>query len=355
MNNVDKKPRVAVASGYSREQAVRKALKLASEDITVKVRGNVLIKPNFLSSDYQLASTQAEAVRPVLEMLAGMNEIGPVIIAEGAARSTGRAFENFGYRDIAREFGVELVDLNRGTFGRSFEVLTQTHGTQRIDFSDTAADAGTKISVAVAKTHDYATVTLSLKNMMGCLKRIHRSRMHGARVGRAVEIIGESLWNVLDGHPRGMKYVSMLVFGAVFLSRYIQRKQHEGKMPGYLSQVRALAENLTRLGEILMPDISVIDAFEAMEGDGPGGGTKAFMGVAVAGTDPVACDAVTAKLMGFEPLSIGYLSMAQDKGLGIADVGAVEIVGEDIEQYTKKLKPHRNYPIQLKWKEAWNE
>jgi uncharacterized protein (DUF362 family) len=353
-NNKINKPRVALATGISREQAVRKALKLVRNDIAEKVGGSVLIKPNFLSSTDTLASTQAEAVRPVLELLMGM-EKGPVIIAEGGAHSTQAAFENFGYHNIAREFDVELVDLNHDTFSHNIEILTQTRGTHFVDYSDTAASADTLISVAVAKTHDFATATLSLKNMMGCLRRIHRPRMHGVALSRITEYFGETFWNILEKHPLGMQFVFGIVFGAVFMNRYIQRRRHKGAMPGYLSQVRALSENLVRLGENLMPDISVIDAFEVMEGNGPGGGTKAKMGLAVAGTDPIACDAVMAKLMGFDPLSIGYLSIANDRGIGIADIKSIEVVGEKIAKCTQKLKPHKNYPIQMKWKDAWKE
>lgn len=349
------KPRVAIAAGNSREEAVRKALKPVRDDIAAKVRGKVLIKPNFLSSTDTLASTQAEAVRPVLEMLMGL-EKGPVIIGEGAAHSTITAFDNFGYHNIAKEFNVELVDLNHDTFSRKLEILTQTRGNHFTQYSDIAADADTRISVAVAKTHDFATVTLSLKNMMGCLRRIHRPRMHGVELSRATEFFGESFWNILDRYPRGMNLVSGIVFGAVYLNRYIQRKRHDGAMPGFLSQVRALSENIVRLGEILMPEVSVIDAFEAMEGNGPGGGgTKAKMGIAVAGTDPIACDAVMAHLMGYDPLSIGYLSLSNDRGIGIADINSIEIVGENISTYTQKLKPHKNYHIQMKWKETWKE
>ncbi|MFC1490697.1 DUF362 domain-containing protein [Candidatus Latescibacterota bacterium] len=348
------KPRVAIAAGNSREEAVRRALKLVREDITAKVKGSVLIKPNFLSSTDPLASTQAEAVRPVLELLSGI-QTGPVIIGEGAAHSTQTAFDNFGYNNIAQEFGVELIDLNHDTFSRNIEILTQTRGVNSVQYSDIAANADTRISVAVAKTHDFAAVTLSLKNMMGCLRRIQRPRMHGVKLSGITEFFGETFWNILDRYPRGMHMVSWIVFGTVFLNRYIQRKRHDGAMPGYLSQVRALAENLVRLGGTLMPDISVIDAFEAMEGNGPGGGTKAKMGLAVAGTDAIACDAVMAKLMGFDPLKIGYLSIFNERGIGVADIDAIEIVGEDISKCTKILKPHKNYPIQMKWKEAWKD
>ena len=69
--------------------------------------------------------------------------------------------------------------------------------------------------------------------------------------------------------------------------------------------------------------------------------------------DPVACDAVVASLMGFYPLKIGYLALAHENGLGCADLSNIEIVGEDPEQLSRSFVPHVNYPVQLRWHEAW--
>ena len=351
-NERTNKPRVAVAKGATRQEAVRNALELVREDITVRVRGDVLIKPNFLSSTNPLSSTQADAVFPVIEFL-DRSAMDSLFIAEGAARSTRTAYKNFGYEDLVNKFGnIKLIDLNKDIFTKEFEVVTQTRGVQIIQFGDIPAAADTIISVAVAKTHDFATVTASLKNMMGCLRRIHRPRMHGIELGPVIEYAGESLWNILDEYSLGMQMATGLVFGALHMSRYIQKKKHHGTMPGYVSQVRALSENLFRLGRVLMPDIAVIDAFDAMEGEGPGSGTAVRMGIAVAGTEPVACDAVMTYMMGFDPLSIGYLSLVNDSGIGCADLMNIETVGEDPSAHVKHIKPHSNYPLQMKWRET---
>jgi len=50
----------------------------------------------------------------------------------------------------------------------------------------------------------------------------------------------------------------------------------------------------------------------------------------LASADQVAIDAVAAKMMGFDPLSIGYIRMAHEDGLGTGDVRAIEIRGADI-------------------------
>ncbi|MFC1692144.1 DUF362 domain-containing protein [Candidatus Latescibacterota bacterium] len=352
--NLIRKQRVSIAAGATREETVRKALDIVKDDILAKIRGRVLIKPNFLSSVKHLAATQAGAVRPILEFLRDNGvDLMSVVIGEGASRSTRQAYDNFGYRELAKEFNIELVDLNHNTFSRSFELFTETRGIHAIEYSDIAANAETIISVAVAKTHDVAVATLSLKNMMGCLRRVKRPRMHGIQLGSFAELAGEKMWNVIEDHSWIIKLASAFVFKIVHIHRLLEKHRHKGASPGFHSQVRAMAENIVRLGEVLMPDIAVIDGFEAMEGEGPGGGTPVNMGIAVAGTDPVACDAVMAHLMGFDPLSIGYLNLADKKGMGIADLSKIDCAGENLSNHIHHIKPHSNYPVQLKWCEAW--
>ena len=50
----------------------------------------------------------------------------------------------------------------------------------------------------------------------------------------------------------------------------------------------------------------------------------------LASADQVAIDAVAAKMMGFDPLRIGYIRMAHDDGLGCGDPRDIEVVGEDL-------------------------
>ncbi|MEW5801477.1 MAG: DUF362 domain-containing protein [bacterium] len=51
----------------------------------------------------------------------------------------------------------------------------------------------------------------------------------------------------------------------------------------------------------------------------------------LASADSVAIDAVAAKMMGFDPLKIGFIRMAHEAGLGVGDPREIEILGEDIK------------------------
>jgi hypothetical protein len=50
----------------------------------------------------------------------------------------------------------------------------------------------------------------------------------------------------------------------------------------------------------------------------------------LARSELVAIDAFSAKLQGFEPLSLPFIRLAHERGLGIDDPNAVEVVGIDI-------------------------
>lgn len=50
----------------------------------------------------------------------------------------------------------------------------------------------------------------------------------------------------------------------------------------------------------------------------------------LAGEDQVAIDAISAKMMGFDPMKIPFIKIAHDKGLGCGDIDQIEIVGDDI-------------------------
>jgi uncharacterized protein (DUF362 family) len=72
---------------------------------------------------------------------------------------------------------------------------------------------------------------------------------------------------------------------------------------------------------------AVMDGTTAGSGPGPRTMVPVQKDVVLASGDQVAIDAVAAKLMGFDPLSIRYLALAHERGLGIADPRDIELVG----------------------------
>jgi len=75
---------------------------------------------------------------------------------------------------------------------------------------------------------------------------------------------------------------------------------------------------------------AVMDGTFAGDGPGPRCMVPHIANFILASGDMVAIDAVAAKMMGFDPLSIPFIRLAHERGLGCGDVRDIEIAGEDI-------------------------
>lgn len=95
---------------------------------------------------------------------------------------------------------------------------------------------------------------------------------------------------------------------------------------------RTLVDLLAIQREIHAGLFAIMDGTTAGNGPGPRTMFPVIKNFMLASSDQVAIDAVAAKMMGFDPLSIEYLRVAHDDGLGIADPRDIELVGDDVSQ-----------------------
>ena len=129
------------------------------------------------------------------------------------------------------------------------------------------------IHLPTVKTHVFTTTTGAMKNAFGGLLNEHRHWTH--------PVIHETLVDLL----------------------MIQKKIHRGVF-------------------------AVMDGTFAGDGPGPRCMVPHVKNVILASADQVAIDAVAAKLMGFDPMSIKFIRMAHEMGLGCGDPRDIEIVGD---------------------------
>jgi len=90
---------------------------------------------------------------------------------------------------------------------------------------------------------------------------------------------------------------------------------------------------------------AVMDGTVCGDGAGPRTMEPKIKNFLLASSDSVAIDSIAAKLMGFEPLSIPYLRMCHDMGLGVADPEKIEIIGEDISSVNFGFKVKKSFVI----------
>ena len=289
-------PTVALVKSEGHYHGVFEALKLIEDDVKESIKGKrrVLIKPNFVSTSRQLAATHVDAVRAVLDVISKYHS-GRIIIGEGPAASRLKSgLINYGYLKLQDEYDVEFVDLNEDDYVE-LEAYDSDLKPMKLRMSRTLLESDYRISVALPKTHDCVIVTLSIKNVVvGGLVGGEKSRIH-----------------------QGYKAINM---------------------------------NIAELAKHVMPNLAVIDGFLGMEGRGPVSGDPVRLKVAAASLYPASLDAVICKVMGFDPLDVGYLYYLDRWGIGVADLNRIRVIGESIEGLARKFRPHPNFKDMLRWR-----
>jgi uncharacterized protein (DUF362 family) len=61
------------------------------------------------------------------------------------------------------------------------------------------------------------------------------------------------------------------------------------------------------------------------------------MNIIIAGTDMVATDAVGSAVMGVDPETVRHIKLAEERGLGIADLNEITVIGEPVENVKKNF------------------
>ena len=104
-----------------------------------------------------------------------------------------------------------------------------------------------------------------------------------------------------------------------------------------------LVDLLTIQKEIFSGLFAVMDGTFAGEGAGPRSMKPHVKDYILASGDMVAIDAVSAHMMGFDPMQIKFIRMAHEKGLGTGAFEEIEIVGEDVKDVNFKFKAVDNF------------
>src|SRR6266567_3681293 len=84
---------------------------------------------------------------------------------------------------------------------------------------------------------------------------------------------------------------------------------------------------------------AIMDGTTAGNGPGPRTMYPVVKNVMLASADQVAIDAVSAKMKGFDPMSLDYIRLAHEAGLGTGDPREIEIVG-DLDAANENWKFH---------------
>ncbi len=103
-----------------------------------------------------------------------------------------------------------------------------------------------------------------------------------------------------------------------------------------------LVDLLTIQKEIHPGIFAVTDGTFAGDGPGPRAMRVHVKNAILASADQVAIDAVSAKMMGFNPMSLDFIRLAHENGLGCGDPSQIEVVGEDISGVDWRFRGSEN-------------
>jgi uncharacterized protein (DUF362 family)/Pyruvate/2-oxoacid:ferredoxin oxidoreductase delta subunit len=272
---------------YGREnafQAVKDSIDLLGGIARfVKPGSRVLLKPNILSPSTPDAciATHPDVMYAVAKMLV---ENGcKVIIAESpgagtiySAANLKKAYETTGYDLVAEDLGIELnQDIGARDVANPDGVLMK-----RLKIIEPVFNVDAVVVVSKMKTHLFTYMTGAAKNAFGLVPGMEKATFHAR----------------------------------------LQEPDEFGKM-------------IVDINQFVKPALEIMDAVEAMEGDGPHSGTPRHVGAILASDSYTALDVVATRIMSIDPMDICTIRAAIERGLVAEDLSDVMVVGGDLDKF----------------------
>jgi len=263
------------ASDYSEDLA--KSIHETLREFQLPVKGKtVLLKPNLVGLDpLGVMNTHPAVIFATRESFLRLGA-AQVLIGEGPAmdRDTEAILESVRLRDFFGPLARIFVDLNVDDVTR-VPLKTRASRLKELYLPKAVLGVDFLVSMPKLKTHHWAGVTLSLKNMFG--------------------IVPGSCY----GWPKNVL--------------------HWAGIDRSILDINAAAR----------PDFAIVDGIVGMEGNGPIQGTPKGSGVLIFGNDPVAVDATCCRIMGLRPERVKYLAHAGTL-LGHMNTDKIQQLGESI-------------------------
>jgi len=270
-----KRSRVAILHVEQYTQQLDQIIAAGLRLFPIDVRGKtVVLKPNLV--DYIPGNAINTHPLLVLASAESFRRLGAksVLVAEGPGhqRDTHLVLSQSGHEQCLKGEKIPFVDLNRDELIRT-PLRAGYTGMKALWLPRTVLAADFLVSMPKIKTHHWSGVTLSMKNMFGVVP--------GARYGWPKNIL----------HWKGIQ------------------------------------ESILDLCATVPVHFVIADGIVAMEGNGPLNGTPRPMGKIVLADDPVAADAICARLMGFEAGRLVHIREGS-RFMGNAHPALIDEVGE---------------------------
>jgi uncharacterized protein (DUF362 family) len=259
-------------------------------EFDLPIRGKtILLKPNFVGPDPRNQINTHPAV--VAAARESFLQLGAerVLLGDGPAleRDTEGVVESMHLREYVGPLSQCLVDLNLDA-PRKTALRTNASTLKHLYLPESVLGADLVVSMPRMKTHHWAGVTLSMKNMFG--------------------IVPGSCY----GWPKNILHWA------------------------------GITKAILDINATVRPGFAIVDGIVGMEGNGPTQGKPKLCGVLVMGDDPVAVDATCTRIMGLLPERIEYLAQA-GLLLGHLKEEKIQQIGENIGDVLSPFEVLENF------------
>lgn len=284
--------KISFIKSDNRKYNIERCLSLIKSEIMtgLKNAGNVVVKPTCPTDNLRLAATNAEALEGLLEFIKPYTK-GQIILAEGVERGdTLTAFKNFDYLPLQEKYDLAIIDLNKDELV-TIPLIDSKKRIWKAKTPKTILDSDYLISITPPKTDGILGYYGAIKN---------------ASVG-------------MPSSPEKNIF-------SIFNRNSSEKIFHH--------------HNLRKLYDRIPLRLAILDAFEAMQGDGPVSGEMVAAHWAVASSDSVAADFMATQLMGIDIKDVPYLSALEGM---TEETGDYFVIGDDWKKNIIKFKPHSNF------------
>ena len=264
----------------------------------VKRGQKVVIKVNisFNRTPDQAATTNPELVEALVKLCreAGARE---VLVLDHTIDNGKMCLDSSQMEEAVERGGGKMKVINSERDYREVEI-PQGRVLEMALVSKDVLDADVFINVPIAKVHNSATTTLSMKNLMGIV------------------------WDRGEFHWRG------------------------------------LHQCIADINTLVKPDLIILDAYRILMTGGPGGpGRVKNAGEVVIGLDPVAVDTYGSVLLEKDPDIVRYIQEAADRGVGLKGMENINAVYVDAQAVKEKEEPveEKEEPVEAEPEEEVTE
>jgi len=280
--------RVAIGSYEQPIESVRQVIDLSGGLDHLPQDATVFIKPNIVfwtrATDFPKWGVITTS-RIIEDTIITLKEkgINRIIIGEGSVfmdpkdkLSAEHSFENLGYYEFKKRYGIECINV----FDRPFKTVQLDD--IELNFNEDILNADFVVNIPVLKTHNQTVVSLGIKNLKGMIDIVSRKRCHTMTPDKNLHY-----------------YVS-------------------------------------KLSDCMPPMLTLIDGIYSNE-RGPGiDGRMRRSNILIASNDILSADLVGCRVLGHSPDSVPHIVYAAQKRNRKTDLSDVEVMGKSIEDVASR-------------------